>query len=151
MSSPAARSGPGQPIARVEFKRMMKDRKFFTCHCEHCRGPIEFPADSIGTTVACPHCANQTELTLPPLEREPIESPRARLWAIGGVLVLLALLAAAFYALHRAKQIRARAERALAKPVSITASSNADLAKFNAPASITLIGSGHACVHPVET
>lgn len=151
MSSPAARSGPGQPIARVEFKRMMKDRKFFTCHCEHCRGPIEFPADSIGTTVACPHCANQTELTLPPLEREPIESPRARLWAIGGVLVLLALLAAAFYALHRAKQIRARAERALAKPVSITASSNADLAKFNAPASITLIGSGHPCVHPVET
>jgi hypothetical protein len=86
----------------------MRDRKLLNCSCAHCGGHIEFPAESIGTTRRCPHCGDETELTLPPVDTESPTAPRARIWAIGGLIVLFILFAAAFYALHRARQIRAR-------------------------------------------
>jgi Zn-dependent protease with chaperone function len=41
----------------------MSDERFCLASCEHCEQHIEFPADGIGMTVACPHCGNPTLLS----------------------------------------------------------------------------------------
>src|ERR1041385_7695420 len=33
------------------------------CLCQHCGGPIEFPAYGVGSVVTCPHCGVETLLT----------------------------------------------------------------------------------------
>ena len=43
----------------------MSETKYFKCPCAHCGGHIEFPADAVGMALACPHCGQNTELTVP--------------------------------------------------------------------------------------
>ncbi|HSY20106.1 MAG TPA: DUF4429 domain-containing protein [Candidatus Acidoferrales bacterium] len=38
------------------------------CDCQHCGGHIAFPSEAAGQTVECPHCKNETLLSLPPDE-----------------------------------------------------------------------------------
>ncbi|HTB84963.1 MAG TPA: hypothetical protein VK742_15010 [Candidatus Sulfotelmatobacter sp.] len=36
------------------------------CNCQHCGEYIAFPSEAAGQTVECPHCKNETSLSLPP-------------------------------------------------------------------------------------
>jgi cytochrome c5 len=38
---------------------------YLKCKCEHCDNPIEYPVESAGETVLCPHCHLPTPLTVP--------------------------------------------------------------------------------------
>lgn len=113
----------------------MSASPYLKCRCQHCRGRIEFPIEGVGTAVACPHCGVETDLTLPIHDGdvEPAER-RARAWAIGGVIVLVLLLVAAFVAVHllqniapRVRQTRAisSGQRATMKPAAAATISSA--------------------------
>ena len=41
-----------------------RGRAFLKGACRHCRGHLEFPADALGETSACPHCGETTTLTV---------------------------------------------------------------------------------------
>ena len=67
----------------------MSQNKFLKCACDHCDGHIEFPADGIGSIIACPHCGADTELVL---EVPPVlttRSSRGLKWFVIGALILL--------------------------------------------------------------
>ena len=38
---------------------------YLKCQCEHCANPIEYPVESAGEVVRCPHCQLPTPLTVP--------------------------------------------------------------------------------------
>lgn len=68
----------------------MAETKFLKCPCDHCGGHIEFPADGIGATIPCPHCARPTELALE-IPAHLIQRPgRGRKWFIAGAVILVA-------------------------------------------------------------
>jgi hypothetical protein len=83
----------------------MAGAKFLKCDCTHCGGRIEFPADGIGTTVPCPHCGSETELTLATPEIASPVSSRSVKWAIAGLIILMLGVAGAFIALNMARKI----------------------------------------------
>ena len=67
----------------------MAETKFLKCPCDHCGGHIEFPADGIGATIPCPHCARPTELALE-IPAHLIQRPgRSRNWFIAGTIILV--------------------------------------------------------------
>lgn len=67
----------------------MAETKFLKCPCDHCGGHIEFPADGIGATIPCPHCARPTELALE-IPAHLIQRPgRGRKWFIAGAVILV--------------------------------------------------------------
>ncbi len=69
---------------------------------------MEFPAELIGTTIACPHCGQPTELMLAP--PPPVSALPARVWiwtGIATVLLVLGLLGS-LIALKRAQNWAAR-------------------------------------------
>jgi len=72
----------------------MSETKYLKCACASCGGHIEFPADAIGSTVPCPHCGWQTELTI---ETPPViaaRPSRSLKWVIaGGVILVVGLIA----------------------------------------------------------
>ena len=72
----------------------MSATRYFKCNCQQCGGRIEYPVASVGTTVDCPHCGQQTDLTLPaPPDTDP--EPHKRIgWAItGGIILLVGIVA----------------------------------------------------------
>lgn len=67
----------------------MAETKFLKCPCDHCGGHIEFPADGIGATIPCPHCARPTELALE-IPAHLIQRPgRGRKWFIACAIILV--------------------------------------------------------------
>ena len=67
----------------------MAETKFLKCPCDHCGGHIEFPADGIGATIPCPHCARPTELALE-IPAHLIQRPgRGHKWFIAGAVILV--------------------------------------------------------------
>lgn len=40
----------------------MSEPNHLKCPCQQCGGSIEFPADGLGQTTACPHCGSETAL-----------------------------------------------------------------------------------------
>jgi uncharacterized paraquat-inducible protein A len=56
--------------------------------CSHCRGPFEFPAQSIGLTAQCPHCGQPTELLLAPPPADTSASRKIIAWTAAGVLAI---------------------------------------------------------------
>lgn len=77
------------------------------CSCGHCGNHLEFPIDGAGAFIACPHCGEQTQLTLeaPPRSDRPsagellagfagaINRPRTSFfYQIGLILVTLMML-----------------------------------------------------------
>lgn len=86
--------------------------KYLKCSCSHCRGHIEFPADSIGATIDCPHCGAQTELYLP----EPIStdsgSKKPLIIAVVGLIIVAVGLGAAYSALNTAKRLAQKKQEA---------------------------------------
>ena len=83
--------------------------------CQHCGGPIEFHAESAGSTADCPHCNQPTELLLetPPDESSPLRT-KIIVFSIIASIILTAGLIGSAVALKRAK--RMRADRELASP-----------------------------------
>ena len=69
--------------------------------CQHCGGPIEYPAEMIGTTAQCPHCRRVTELQLAVPAQEPGVPKRIIVWTLVAVLILLGGLAGALIALKK--------------------------------------------------
>jgi hypothetical protein len=81
--------------------------------CQHCAGPIEFHAEHAGTTAACPHCGQQTDLVLaaPPEEASPVPK-KAIVFTVLAVLILGGGLFAANFALKRAQRFQAQRQSA---------------------------------------
>ena len=42
----------------------MNEALLAKCSCSHCGNHIEFPFDAADLVVGCPHCSQQTQLTL---------------------------------------------------------------------------------------
>ena len=77
----------------------MKATKTVTGACEHCGGPIEFDANSIGSSVPCPYCRRPTEFHLPKSPEEPGIPRTLVTWTIIGILILVFGLVASMFAL----------------------------------------------------
>jgi len=76
--------------------------------CQHCGGRLSFPADNIGSTAACPHCGQQTELRLMAPPEEPTIPRRAIVWSIVAAVILVLGLVGALVALKRAESLATR-------------------------------------------
>ena len=92
----------------------MAETKFLKCPCDHCGGHIEFPADGIGATIPCPHCARPTELALE-IPAHLIQRPgRGRKWFIAGAIILVvgvvSIVAILVAAQHLMKNVREKKE-----------------------------------------
>jgi hypothetical protein len=86
----------------------MPSTKYLKGECQHCAGHIEFPAESIGTIVPCPHCGRETELRLATPPVEPTVPRRVVVWTLITILVLVAGLVAVIIGL---KYYQAQTER----------------------------------------
>jgi hypothetical protein len=86
----------------------MSQIKYLKGECTECGGHIEFPADSAGLTIECPHCGKSTELFLATPKPEPSVPLKTIIWTGIAILVLIAGLAAAFMGLSRAQRLAAR-------------------------------------------
>ena len=90
----------------------MNKTKYLKGQCQHCDGRVEFPAEAIGMSVECPHCAATTELLLARPPEEPTVPRRTVVWTGITVLILLLGLAGAILALKRAQSSAARKQAA---------------------------------------
>ena len=84
----------------------MAAAKFLKCDCSSCGGHIEFPADGIGTTISCPHCGADTELTLPLPEIATAGTSRSLKWAIAGLAILVVGVVGIVIALNMAHRLQ---------------------------------------------
>jgi hypothetical protein len=57
--------------------------------CQQCGGPLEFPAERIGLTAQCPHCAKETELMLATPPQEPMVPRKVIVWTVLTVGLLI--------------------------------------------------------------
>jgi hypothetical protein len=107
----------------------MSETKYLKCACASCGGHIEFPADAIGSTVPCPHCGWQTELTI---EAPPVQSSsRSLKWIIaGGVILLVGVVGVVAALIVTARVIKkTRAARSVARSTVVAPSTNRVQAK----------------------
>src|SRR5258705_3797440 len=101
----------------------MNTTKYLKGICSECGGHLEFPADSTGMTIDCPHCGKPTELLLA-LPSEQPSLPRKRIALTVLTIVILALgLGAALVALNRAQNWIARQKPAPPLPAGAAATS----------------------------
>jgi rRNA maturation protein Nop10 len=89
----------------------MSQIKYLKGECTECGGHIEFPADSAGLTMECPHCGKSTELFLATPKPEPSIPLKTIIWTGIAILVLIAGLAAAFMGLSRAQRLATRQQQ----------------------------------------
>lgn len=90
----------------------MNRTKPLTGECEHCGGPLSFPAEQIGSMATCPRCRKKTELRLAMPREEPIIPRRVMVWTGIAVAILVLGLLASFAALKRAENMAARHKHA---------------------------------------
>jgi hypothetical protein len=96
--------------------------------CGECGGPIQFPAELIGTTTTCPRCRKQTELRLESPPEESSVPRKAIVLTVVTALILVAGLVAALVALKRYEKLAARQrERAAATAAARGAAAPAGL------------------------
>jgi len=86
----------------------MSRTSYLKGECQHCRGHIEFPVETIGTVASCPHCGQATELLLPAPPVEPSVPRKALVWAVVAALILGGGLGGALWALRYAQRLAAR-------------------------------------------
>ncbi len=81
----------------------MTQTEFSKCECRHCAGHIEFPAEAGGSTVACPHCGQPTELpaTL------PLKNPGRAPMVLSIAVLLMVVIAAAVLFLKKSAPVSA--------------------------------------------
>ena len=86
----------------------MSQIKYLKGECRECGGHIEFPADSAGMTIDCPHCGKRTELLLVAPPEQPSVPRKVLVWRLFAALILVLGLGAALVALNRAQNWVAR-------------------------------------------
>ena len=79
--------------------------------CQQCGGPLQFPAEIVGTTSECPLCHATTELVLETPESEPAIPRRIIVWSVVGMIILLSGLVLSFFALNRVRTLAGRAKK----------------------------------------
>ena len=77
----------------------MKATKKLTGACEHCGGPIEFGANSIGLAVPCPYCRKSTGFHLAAPPEEPAIPGRIVVWTVIAIVILVCGLLASLFGL----------------------------------------------------
>jgi hypothetical protein len=82
----------------------MNQTKYLKGECQHCHGHIEFPAESAGLTINCPHCGKPTELLLALPKDEPTVPLATIIYTIVAVVILVAGLIGAIVALKMAQR-----------------------------------------------
>jgi hypothetical protein len=97
----------------------MNRTKYLKGACLHCEGHLEFPAEHIGTMVPCPHCGQDTELTLLAPSEQPTVTRRALLWTCIALIVLGLGFGAALVALKRAQRWAERQKQQGASAVPV--------------------------------
>jgi hypothetical protein len=85
----------------------MNATRYLKGECQKCGGHIEFPAETIGQEIQCPHCGEQTELTLLTPPQEPLVPRRVLIWTAVAVLILAFGLVGTLVALNRAHHLMA--------------------------------------------
>jgi hypothetical protein len=83
----------------------MSEKSFLKCGCARCGGHIEFPADGIGLTVTCPHCAQPTELGLTVPVSVSARPSRSLKWIVAGLIILAVGVAGVAGALFMAQRL----------------------------------------------
>jgi hypothetical protein len=76
----------------------MSNRDFMKGACRQCGGHLEFPAEAAGTTIACPHCGQATELTGPV---SPKTTSSRGILAAAAAAVCVAIALTAFWFAHQ--------------------------------------------------
>jgi hypothetical protein len=94
----------------------MTKTKFLKGECTQCGGHIEYPAESIGVTVDCPHCSKPTELQLLARDEAPGIPRTAIIWTVAAVVILVLGLGGALAALKRARNWAERQRQTQAAP-----------------------------------
>src|SRR2546421_1809692 len=95
--------------------------RYLKGECNECGGHIEFPADSTGTSIECPHCGKMTDLLLAVPSAQPL-LPRKKIILTVVTIVLLVLgLGAALVALNKAQDWLARQKPA---PLPVSPATN---------------------------
>lgn len=97
----------------------MTRTKYLKGACQNCGGHIEFPAEHIGVVVGCPHCQQETELSLLPPPEEPAVPRRVLIWTGIAVVVLGLGFGGALVALKRAQRWAERQKRPTAAVVPV--------------------------------
>ena len=106
----------------------MNRTKQLTCACNACGAPISFPVESIGTLARCPHCGQQTELSLAPPPEDSSASRKGMIWAAIAVVILVVGLAGPFVGLRYFQKWAApKRERALAATAARVAQAAAQI------------------------
>ncbi len=82
--------------------------KRLTGTCTECGGPIQFPAELVGTTTQCPLCRKQTELRLATPPEEPILSRKGLLLTAVAIVILVAGLVTSLLVLRHFEKLAAR-------------------------------------------
>lgn len=73
--------------------------------CQHCGMPIDFPPETIGSTIPCPHCRERTELFLAQPPTAPTIPRKVILWTAITLLILILGFLGSLAALSRAKRM----------------------------------------------
>jgi hypothetical protein len=71
--------------------------------CARCGGPIEFPAELVGTTAPCPTCGQPTELLLAAPPQESAVPRRMLVWIVVAVVISVIALVALMVGLRLAR------------------------------------------------
>jgi len=105
---------------------------FLKCNCHHCDGHIEYPVESAGEVVRCPHCNLPTPLVVPGGDEDPnvvvIGGSKAK-FVIGGLVILLAVAIGAMVAVWYVGYLaRKKGVKGGAPPAGQKTSSNAPAA-----------------------
>jgi hypothetical protein len=123
----------------------MSETQHLKCPCQHCEGPIEFPAHGLGLAIDCPHCGEKTTLFAPPagevppaasldagrktLDGEPAPSKSRMVW--WSLLVLFAVVVGSALFIYRDHWARSKSP----KPTGTDTTRISDAApESNAPA-----------------
>jgi hypothetical protein len=100
----------GEPVVsrKLQPSCQKMTTKYLKGECQECEGRIEFPAEAIGMPTQCPHCGQQTELTLAAPPQVSSVPRKAVIYAVIAFVILVGGLAASLIAVKRAQGLVAR-------------------------------------------
>jgi len=104
----------------------MNPTKRLACLCGECGGPIQAPAELIGTVTQCPRCGKQTELKLAIPPEEPALPRKVIIWTIvAGVVLALGVIVPVAGLKHYEKLAARQKDRAATVPGAMEAATTA--------------------------